>query len=77
MRSNRKGVTNMVWEYYQLAYKTKGWIDLTLPIEYLEKLNNLARDGWEVDQMVPIHTGISGTTTVIFLLKRERTRVQS
>ena len=67
----------MVWEYYQLAVNTKGWVDLTLPEEYLEKLNQLAIEGWEVDQMVPIHTGVSGTTTVILLLKRERKRVQS
>jgi hypothetical protein len=67
----------LLWEYRQLAVHTKGWVDLTLPEGYLEKLNNLAIDGWEVDQLLPIHTGISGTTTVIFLLKRERKRVQS
>jgi hypothetical protein len=67
----------MVWEYRQLAVSTKGWFDLTLPEEYLEKLNRLSTDGWEVDKMVPIHTGISGTTTVIFLLKRGQKRVQS
>ena len=66
-----------MWEYRQLKVNTKGWVDLTLPDEYLEKLNHFAIDGWEVDQMGPIHTGISGTTTVIFLLKRERKRVQS
>lgn len=67
----------MVWEYRQFAVNTKGWVDLTLPEEYLEKLNRLALDGWEVDQMLPIHSGISGTTTVIFLLKRERKRGHS
>ena len=67
----------MIWEYRQFAVNTKGWVGLTLPDEYLEKLNHLAIDGWEVDQMLPIHTGISGTTTVIFLLKRERKREHS
>ena len=67
----------MVWEYRQLVVHTKGWVDLSLPEEYLEKLNQLAMDRWEVDQMVPIHSGVSGTTTVIFLMKRERKRVQS
>ena len=67
----------MVWEYRHFAVNTKGWVDLTLPEEYLEKLNRLALDGWEVDQMLPIHSGISGTTTVIFLLKRERKRGHS
>jgi hypothetical protein len=76
MSSNQKG-EHMVWEYCQLAVKTKGWIDLMLPEKYLDKLNHLAIDGWEVDTMVPIHTGISGTTTVIILMKRERKRVQS
>ena len=74
---NRKGDATMEWEYCQLAVNTKGWVDLKLPEEYLEKLNQFAIEGWEVDQMLPIHSGISGTTTVIFLLRRERKRVQS
>ncbi len=67
----------MKWEYRQWIVNTKGWIDLKLPDEYIDQLNHLARQGWAVDQMMPIHTGISGTTAVVFLLKREQTGVQS
>ena len=61
----------MTYEYRQLVASTKGWLDIKLSDEYLTQLNQLARQGWEVDQMVPIHTGISGTSAVILLLKRE------
>jgi hypothetical protein len=60
----------MTWEYSQLVVQTEGWIEIKLPAKYITKLNKLAREGWEVDQMVPIHTGISGTTAVIVLLKK-------
>ena len=61
----------MKWEYRQLVVGTKGWIDLKLSEQYIAQLNELARQGWEVDQMIPIHTGISGTTAVVFLLRRQ------
>jgi len=67
----------MTWEYRQLVVSTKGWIDINLPDKYLEQLNRLAQQGWTVDQMVPINTGISGTLSVVFLLKREKSGVQS
>ena len=67
----------MTWEYRQWVVNTKGWIDLKLPDEYIVQLNHLAQQGWEVDQMMPIHTGISGTSAVVFLLKRQRNGVQS
>ena len=67
----------MTWEYRQLVVSTKGWIYINLPDKYLEQLNRLAHQGWTVDQMVPIHTGISGTLAVVFLLKREKSGVQS
>ena len=67
----------MVTEYRQLVVNTKGWVDLRLPEKYLDQLNHLAIDGWEVDQMIPIHSGISGTSAVVFLLRRKRNSVQS
>lgn len=60
----------MALEYRQLLIHTKGWLEIKLPDKYISELNSLARDGWEVDQMVPIHTGISGTTAVVVLLKK-------
>ena len=67
----------MTWEYRQWVVNTKGWVDLRLPEEYINQLNHLAVQGWEVDQMMPIHTGISGTSAVVFLMKRKRNGVQS
>lgn len=67
----KKGILIMKWEYQQLVVGTKGWINLTLPNQYIDHLNELARQGWEVNQMMPIHTGISGTTAVVFLLRRQ------
>jgi hypothetical protein len=67
----------MSMEYCQMVIQTKGWIDLKLPETYIDQLNKLSLQGWEVDQMVPIHTGISGTTAMVFLLKRRRIGVQS
>ena len=61
----------MKWEYRQWVVNTKGWIELKLPDKYIDQLNKLACQGWEVDQMMPVHTGITGTTAVVFLLKRE------
>ena len=62
----------MALEYRQLLIHTKGWIDIKLPEKYINQLNSLAQNGWEVDQMVPIYTGISGTTSVVVLLKKTK-----
>jgi hypothetical protein len=62
----------MTWEYRQFVINTKGWLDIKLPDNYVHQLNNLANKGWEVNKMVPIHTGISGTSSVVFLLRRPK-----
>jgi hypothetical protein len=61
----------MKWKYRQWVVSTKGWIELKLPDQYIDQLNEWARQGWEVDQMMPIHTGSAGTTAVVFLLKSQ------
>jgi len=61
----------MKCEYRQWVLNTKGWMELKLPDQYIDQLNKMARQGWVVDQMIPIHSGITGTTAVVFLLKRE------
>jgi hypothetical protein len=66
-----KGARIMKRKYRQLVVDTEGWIDLKLPDQYIDQLNDLAGQGWEVDQMMPIHTGISGTTAVVLLLRRQ------
>jgi hypothetical protein len=60
----------MIWEYQQIVVNTKGWMEIKLPGKYIDHINLLAKEGWSVDQMVPIHTGISGTSAVVILLKR-------
>ncbi|KPL08270.1 hypothetical protein AMJ86_01285 [bacterium SM23_57] len=60
----------MSWEYRQMRIQTRGWIEIKVQDNYIHQLNKLAREGWEVDQMVPIHTGISGTSSIVILLKR-------
>ena len=67
----KSGEILMAYEYRQMVVGTKGWLDIKLSDEYLASVNQLARQGWEVDQMVPIHTGISGTSAVVILLRRE------
>jgi len=57
----------MLWTYRQLVVITKGWIEQKMPDDYIDQLNHLARQVWEVDQIMPIHTGISGTSTVVIL----------
>lgn len=60
----------MKYQYHQLVVPTKGWLEIKLPEGYIKQINQLARDGWQVDHMMPIHTGISGTTAVVILLKK-------
>ena len=40
----------MLYEYRQWVVSTKGWLDLKLPEAYIEQLNQLAQQGWQVDQ---------------------------
>ena len=58
-------------EYRLLEVPVKGWTSAGLPKTCAEQLNKYAREGWKVVQMTPLHTGIAGTTTVVFLLVRE------
>ena len=62
----------MKWEYRQWVVSTQGWIDLKLPDQYIDQLNKWADQGWEVDQMMPLHTGMAGSTAVVFLLRRQK-----
>jgi hypothetical protein len=61
----------MKYEYKQLHVPVKGWTSASLSDDYIFKLNELAGQGWQVDQSVPLALGMGGTTTVVFLLKRE------
>jgi hypothetical protein len=58
-------------EYGLLEVPVKGWTSASLPKDCAERLNKLAHQGWKVDEMIGLQTGIAGTTTVVFLLVRE------
>jgi hypothetical protein len=59
-------------EYRLLEVPVKGWTSAHLPKDCADWLNKLANQGWKVEEMTALQTGISGTTTVVFLLVRER-----
>lgn len=59
-------------EYRLLEVPVKGWVGASLPKNCTERLNKLAREGWKVDGMTGLQVGMGATTTVVFLLVRER-----
>ena len=59
-------------EYAQFQVEVKGWIGGKLPEDYVDELNLLAQQGWQVDHVIPLQIGAGTTSSVIFLLKRER-----
>ncbi|MBN1667856.1 MAG: DUF4177 domain-containing protein [Anaerolineales bacterium] len=60
----------MTYEYTHFQVPTKGWFDARLPEQYLAELNRLAKQGWQVDQVVGLQRGMGETTAVVFLMKR-------
>jgi hypothetical protein len=58
-------------EYRLLEVPVKGWTSASLPKDCAEQLNQLARDGWKVEQVTSLAVGMGATTTVVFLLSRE------
>ena len=62
----------MEWQYRQLEVKTQGFFQTKLPEHSFSQLNELAQDGWEVIQVVPITEYNGRTTRVSFILRRER-----
>jgi hypothetical protein len=62
----------MKWEYRQLDVPTRGILSPRLPDDYLDELNSLANEGWELVQAIPLAVGAGLTERVIFILKRER-----
>jgi hypothetical protein len=62
----------MKWEYRQLDVPTRGILSPRLPDGYLDELNSLANEGWELVQGIPVTVGAGMTERVIFILKRER-----
>jgi|GEM_PF-4390440 len=61
----------MKWEYQQLQAPIRGWLGGKLPEDLIPKLNELARQGWAIDQVICLEAGLSGTDSVVFILKRE------
>jgi len=61
----------MQWEYRHLDVPTKGLLGVSLPQEFLDDLNRLGKEGWELVQALPLATGTGITERVIFVLKRQ------
>jgi hypothetical protein len=60
----------MKWEYRGLDVPTRGLLGVNLPQEFVEELNRLGQEGWEVAQAVPLAVGAGMTERVVFVLKR-------
>ncbi|MBN1483546.1 MAG: DUF4177 domain-containing protein [Chloroflexia bacterium] len=60
------------WEYAHMIVEIKGFMGGKLGDDYITELNELAREGWAVDQVIPLQIGAGTTSSVVFLLKRER-----
>jgi Domain of unknown function (DUF4177) len=58
-------------EYRLFEVPVSGWTRASLPKDCAEQLNQLARDGWRVEQVTSLAVGMGSTTTVVFLLARE------
>ena len=61
----------MKWEYQQLQVEARGLLSTRLPDDFISELNELGKDGWEVDQVVGLQIGMGTTAAVVFILKRE------
>jgi hypothetical protein len=58
-------------EYRLLEVPVRGWTSASLLKDCAEQLNQLAREGWKVQQVTSLQVGMGATTTVVFLLVRE------
>lgn len=58
-------------EYRLLEVPVRGWTNASLPKDCTNQLNQLAREGWRVEQVTSLAVGMGTTTTVVFLLSRE------
>ena len=63
----------MIFEYKTLIYETTGFWSSKIEAEDFDiKLNELAKDNWEIDHCVPVATANYGQTkNIIFIFKRE------
>lgn len=63
----------MKYEYKTLIYETAGfWGGKVDAWEFDVRLNELAKDGWELNQTIPIATVNYGTTrSIVLIFKRE------
>ncbi|MDY6845115.1 MAG: DUF4177 domain-containing protein [Spirochaetota bacterium] len=61
----------MSWEYRQLQVKTDGLFTAKLPDSCFTELNTLAKDGWELKEIVRLSRALGRTDYITFVLKRE------
>lgn len=61
------------FEYKTLIYELAGWFDSKVDASHFDvRLNELAEDGWEIDQCFPVATANYGKTkSIVLIFKRE------
>jgi hypothetical protein len=67
----------MEWEYRHLQVGIKDLINASLEDKIVQELNRLAEQGWQVDQVIRVHTETDKATTVLYLLKRKTLQGQA
>lgn len=60
------------FEYKTLVYETSGWYAAKIDTAHFDvKLNELAKEGWELDKCFPLTESYGKTRDIIFIFKRE------
>ena len=60
------------FEYKTLIYETSGWVDSKIDANEIDgKLNESARDGWELDKCFPVAESYGRTKKIVLIFKRE------
>ena len=62
----------MKHEYKTLIYETSGWVDAKVDTSSFDaKLNEMGRDGWELDKCFPIAESYGRTKRIMLIFKRD------
>jgi hypothetical protein len=62
----------MKWEYRKLGVSIGGtWDSADRPADGISELNRLAREGWQVERVIPLSRRHGRADSIVFLLRRE------
>ena len=60
------------FEYKTLSYEASGWVDSKIDVSEIDnKLNELAKERWELDKCFPIAESYGRTKRIVMIFKRE------